>query len=70
MNALNFLPLLVWMLGFPALLIWDAHLRRLDGKDLVFTEESLDKTGIKALAQGYLVGIVFWLLIAALLTWK
>ena len=62
MDVLNFIPLLVWMLGLIALGVWDDHLKAIDGREN-------DKPGAEeALATVWITGAFLWFFIGTWLT--
>jgi hypothetical protein len=55
MKILNFIPLLVWMLGFLALGIWESHLKATLGVENVQDAKSFSKM--------WLIGTLGWLIV-------
>ncbi|HBG07703.1 MAG: hypothetical protein A2075_09270 [Geobacteraceae bacterium GWC2_58_44] len=61
MTGLNFLPLVLWALGFMALGIWDDHLRQIDGrgKAAQIDGDAFADIYMCGCASFFLVGAVF-----------
>jgi hypothetical protein len=67
MKWLNFIPLLAWMLGYLALCEWHYKIKaeQIDGSiEITPQEKQKDVDEARTLAVMYLIGIVFWLLVA------